>query len=125
MSSPLRGGLVNTIITSADDENEEFQVETMQTAFSPLNSRRTKSIFSSPVNPNRFKRLISETNGHSSSDSSRAAFSMNVPKPNNNNNTIEKESTLGSISGFVKNENKPKPSKLSALTKKQNVFKYA
>lgn len=119
MASPLRVGLLNTVITSADDDNEEFQIETMQTAFSPLNNRRTKTMFSSPVNMNRFKRLISETNGHLS-DSPRVGFGMAVPKSTKDE---KKDTSMSSIGGFLKSD-KSKKSKLSALTKKQDAFKY-
>ncbi|GAA5797345.1 hypothetical protein HPULCUR_002728 [Helicostylum pulchrum] len=120
MASPLRVGLSNTVITSADDDNEDFKIETMQTSFSPLNNRRTKTMFSSPVNMNRFKRLISETNGHLS-DSPRVGFGMATPKSTKDE---KKDATMSTIGGFLKSDNKSKKSKLSALTKKQDAFKY-
>lgn len=120
MASPLRVSHSNTVITSADDDNEEFHVEAMQTAFSPLNNRRTKTMFSSPVSINRFKRLFSETGSHLS-DAPRVGFGMTGQKSNKEE---KKDTTMSTIGGFLKSENKSKKSKLSALTKKQDAFKY-
>lgn len=124
MASLLRGGLVNNmIITSADDDDEEFQVENMQSVLSPLNDRRAKSMFSSPATLNRFKRLMSETNNHSS-DSPRVGFGSATGPRSNKSGEEEAPRTLGSIGGFLKHgSNGPKKSKLSALLKKPDAFK--
>jgi hypothetical protein len=126
MASPLRGGLVsnNTIITSADDDDEEFQVETMQSAQSPLNNRKTKSIFGSPAKMERFKRLIAETNGLS--DAPRVGFGSISRKGSEGGEEEEKKNT-GSIGAFLNTGKKDvtKKSKLSALSKKSSeAFKY-
>lgn len=126
MASPMRGGLVNNmIITSADDNDEEFQIENTKSIHSPLNNRRTKSMFDSPVSLNRFKRLMSETNNNTS-DTARIGFgSTTGPKPTKS----EKEEipkTFGSIGGFIKHggATTTKKSRLGSLLKKPDAFKY-
>lgn len=125
MSSPFRGGIVNNMtITSADDDDEEFQVENMKSIHSPLNNHRTKSMFSSPVALNRFNRLMSETNNNTS-DSPRVGFGTSAapksPKPDEE----EIPKTFGSIGGFLKHGGDgPKKSRLGSLLKKPDVFKY-
>ncbi|KAG2197522.1 hypothetical protein INT47_007131 [Mucor saturninus] len=125
MASPLRGGLANNMtLTSADDDDEGFQIETMKSIHSPLNNRRTKSMFDSPTNLNRFKRLLSETNNNTS-DTPRVGFgAIAGPKPTKPEEETPK--TFGSIGGFLKHggANTPKKSKLGSLLKKTNPFTY-
>lgn len=73
MATPLRGGLLGL----DDDEGDidDFQIETMR---SPVAARKTKSIFSSPSNMDRFKRAIAEAsnaaNGNTDSGGPRIGF---------------------------------------------------
>lgn len=129
MTSPMRGGLVSNMnITSAVDEDEGFQVETM---ISPMNARRTKPIFSSPSNMERFKRLIAETgnalNGSSDSGGPRMGFGAVPRKSDGQGEEKEKPKTFGSIGELFKDNKKegtPKISKLKKLSKTKDVFQY-
>jgi hypothetical protein len=131
MTSPMRGGLASNMnITSAVDEDEGFQVETM---ISPMNARRAKPIFSSPNNMERFKRLLAETsnalNGTSDSGGPRVGFGALPRKADGPNEEKEKPKTFGSIGElFNKNNSKqdgpPKVSKLKKLSKTKDVFQY-
>lgn len=126
-NSVKRGGLSN--ITSADDEDEEeIQVEALPHSFSPLNNRKTK-MFKSPVRSmERFKRLISETNG-TGSDTPRIGFgSLSRSQSQQQREDDDEEevvNTRGSIGGFLATNNRidvneNKKSKLSALSKKNS-----
>lgn len=121
---PLRAGLVtSTAITSADDEDDEVHVEALPNSFSPLNNRKTL-MFKSPVRMERFKRLISETNG-TGGDAPRVGFgslSRTASQQDGDEEVVEEESnTRGSIGGFLVNKKEGgeiKKSKLSTLSKK-------
>lgn len=140
---PVRGGLVrssnsNTVITSADDEEDEVHVEALPNSNSPLNNRKTL-MFKSPVRMERFKRLISETNG-TGADAPRVGFgslsrtasqdTMDEQEGGREEEEEEEErNTRGSIGGFLVNKKEAsenKKSKLSALSKKNaESFIYA
>jgi hypothetical protein len=127
----MRGGLVSNMnITSAADEDEGFQVETM---ISPINARRTKPIFGSPSNMQRFKRLIAETssalNGASDSGGPRVGFGALPRKSDGPSAEKENPRTFGSIGELLnknnnKNDGPPKVSKLKKLSKTKDVFQY-
>lgn len=132
LASPLRGGLVSSsssAITSADDaEDDEIQVEALTNSSSPLNNHKNR-MFNTPVHMERFKRLISETNG-SNLDAPRVGFgSLSRSQTQEGDEGEKVENTRGSIGGFLtsktdKAENKK--SRLSALTKKKSsAFTYA
>ncbi|KAI8346352.1 MRC1-like domain-containing protein [Choanephora cucurbitarum] len=125
MASPMRlGGLAVT------EEEDGFQIETMK---SPLDIKKAKSIFSSPSNTERFRRLIAETssalNG-SGSDSTgvRIGFGSMQREGNNTiNDRLNKQTKpMGSIgelfmSDSTAKEERAKKSKLKNL-KKNNLF---
>ncbi len=128
LALPLLSNNSSSNITSADDEDDdEIQVEGLPNSFSPLNNRKTK-MFKSPVRMERFKRLISETNG-TGSDAPRVGFGS-LSRSQTQEEEEDVINTRGSIGGFLatgrKNSNENKKSKLSALSKKNSsTFTYA
>lgn len=126
LAPPVRGGLVSsTVITSADDEEDEVHVEALPNSNSPLNNRKTL-MFKSPVRMERFKRLISETNG-TGADAPRVGFgSLSRTASQDTMEEMgvaeeEESNTRGSIGGFLVNKKEAsenKKSKLSSLSKK-------
>lgn len=142
MESPIRGtGVVS--ITSADDdllqqdeEEDEFHVQTIQSAQSPLRKAKL-SMFGSPSSMERFKRLMSETNGLS--DAPRVGFGSTLSRTKSKNDlngdgeeeeeeNNKKKKNMSSIGGFLASQQTngatPKKSKLSGLSKKRDAFQY-
>ena len=126
MASPMRlGGLAVT------EEEEGFQIETMK---SPLDIKKAKSIFSSPSNTERFRRLIAETssaiNGNGS-DSTGVRIGFGSMQREGNNTINDRSSNkqtqpMGSIGELFMSDStakgeRAKKSKLKNL-KKNNIF---
>ncbi|CEP10629.1 hypothetical protein [Parasitella parasitica] len=135
MTSPIRatttevtvgGGLASGIrITSADDEDVDFQIETMK---SPINVRKATSLYGSPGTLERFKRLIAETSSASNGTSSdtggpRAGFSSLQQKQQNEAGGKPKlTGSLGEL--FIRSNGKE--SKLKKLkSQSSSMFQYA
>ncbi|KAK4515064.1 uncharacterized protein ATC70_002674 [Mucor velutinosus] len=136
ITSPLRGlpvaaatasGLASSIhITSADDDDVDFQIENMQ---SPVSVRKAKPLYGSPSTLERFKRLIAETNNALNGISSdtggpRVGFGSMQPKQQQGESDGKPKLT-GSL-GEIFSKSNAKESKLKKLkSQSSSLFKYA
>ncbi|GAN09041.1 hypothetical protein MAM1_0239d08563 [Mucor ambiguus] len=138
ISSPLRGlpvttpgaagGLASSIhITSADDDDVDFQIENMK---SPVSVRKAKPLYGSPGTLERFKRLIAETNNALNGTSSdtggpRVGFGSMQPKQQQQGESEGKPKLTGSL-GEIFSQSNAKESKLKKLkSQSSSLFKYA
>ncbi|KAL9547352.1 hypothetical protein MBANPS3_006211 [Mucor bainieri] len=143
-SSPLRGtttvagGLASSIhITSADDDDVDFQIENMQ---SPISVRKAKPLYGSPSTLERFKRLIAETNNALNGTSSdtggpRVGFGSMQSKQQQQQQQQQggrgesdgKPKLTGSLGEIFSKSNakESKLKKLKAQSSHSSLFKYA
>lgn len=128
-AASVGGGLASSIhITSADDEDVGFQIENMK---SPINVRKSKSLYGSPGTLERFKRLIAETNNALNGTSSdtggpRVGFGSIQQKQQQSNTESEEKPKLTGSLGEIFAKPHAKESKLKKLkSQSSSLFKYA
>ncbi|CAO0797218.1 unnamed protein product [Mucor circinelloides] len=137
ITSPLRGspttataaagGLASSIrITSADDDDVDFQIENMK---SPISVRKAKPLYGSPGTLDRFKRLIAETNNAlngTSSDTGGPRVGFGSVQQKQQHESEGKPNKLTGSLGEIFTKSAGKESKLKKLkSQSSSLFKYA
>lgn len=121
------GGLASSIrITSADDDDVDFQIENMK---SPISVRKAKPLYGSPGTLDRFKRLIAETNNAlngTSSDTGGPRVGFGSVQQKQQHESEGKPNKLTGSLGEIFTKSAGKESKLKKLkSQSSSLFKYA